>query len=41
MPVSVSLLGGKHDGLTDLYKETTQFANYPNSLGYLYDFQKT
>lgn len=38
-PVNISLLGGEHDGLTDLYRETTSFANYLNRLGHLYSFQ--
>lgn len=41
MPVSISVLGGKHDGLTDLYRETTSFANYMNSRGHSYSFLKT
>lgn len=38
MAVSISLQGGEHDGLTDLYRETTSFANYLNRLGHLYSF---
>lgn len=30
MPVSISLLGDKHDGLTALYRKATWFANYLN-----------
>lgn len=31
MPVSISSLGDKHDGLTALYRKNTWFANYLNS----------
>lgn len=41
MPVSISLLGGNRDGFSDLYRETTWFANYLNSKGHLYRFLKT
>lgn len=40
-PVSISLLWGKHDGLTDLYRQTTSFANYLNSPSHLWGFLKT
>lgn len=39
-PVSISLLRGGHDELTDLYRETTSFANYLNRFGHLYSFLK-
>lgn len=33
MSVIISSLGAKDDGLTDLYRETSSFANYLNTLG--------